>query len=175
MNKNRRLEGKLQLPKYIGNPEHPSVLSPIRVWAVCEIYATTIWEPLRAAMFSPTAWLLLGYSALVRGMMILVTITIPFVLVDRYQYTQRMMGLAYVGLGIGQLLGEFLILLCMGWVKTRIKTTILVVCSLFAPIGLLVYCLTLQHNATSLVPIISMGLLGFGLVMTRVSYSLVAL
>lgn len=69
-----------------------------------ELFKRAVFRPLKM-LISPIVFLLSTYMAFVYGLLYLLFTTITEVFIDTYGFSQGVSGLAYLGLGVGMMLG----------------------------------------------------------------------
>lgn len=137
-----------------------------------EVLLRAIIRPTKMLIFSPVVLLLSLYAALVFGTLFLLFATIPVVFGERYGFNPGTAGLAYLGLGLGMLLGlAFFVLLSdklLGQTKggTAAKPELrLILMKWFAPItptGFFIYGWSAYYQIHWIVPILGTLVIGFG-------------
>jgi MFS family permease len=76
-----------------------------------EIFARSIVRPLKILIFSPIVLLMSIYVSINYGIMYLFFTTMTFVFEDTYHFSSGSVGLSYIGMGVGLIIG-------MGYVGT---------------------------------------------------------
>lgn len=144
------------------------------------LFERSITLPLRMLLFSPIVILFSLYMAVVYGYLYLLFTTITGVFEGDYGFSSSIVGLTYLGIGIGMLSG--LVLFGIASKKTvqmleakkseltpEQRLPIMIPGALFVPIGLFIYGWTAQYHVFWIVPIIGTGFVGLGLITTFVS------
>lgn len=115
------------------------------------VFAASIVRPLKLLMFSPIVFLLSLYVALVYGFLYLLFTTMSQVYHDQYHSSTSIVGLTYIGLGVGSALGLFatgrfsdpishrLTARVKGSKKPEYRLALMIPLSLCLPIGLFWY------------------------------------
>ena len=141
-----------------------------------EILPRAIVRPLKMLIFSPIVLALSAYMALVYGYLYLLFTTLTSVFENTYHFPTSLVGLTYLGLGIGMVSG----ILAYGSLADRMTLSAAAGSTLkpehrlppilpgaaCIPIGLLIYGWTAEKEVFWLVPILSTVLVGLGLILT---------
>lgn len=144
-----------------------------------EILLRAITRPSRMLLFSPTVTLVSVYMAVVFGYLYLLFATFTLVFQSQYGFSQDTVGLAYLGIGVGSLIG----LCCFATVSDRLVIFLSkgremkaehrlcpwIFGSLCIPIGLFWYGWSAQNKLPWIMPIVGTGWVGFGMVATFLS------
>lgn len=146
-----------------------------------EVFFRAIVRPTKMLLFSPICSLLSLYMAYVYGILYLLFTTISPLFIREYGFSQGSSGLAFLGIGIGMLLG----LVCFGIGSDKVVTYLakkrgtprlpeyrfpaLFIGACLVPIGLLLYGWSAERHANYIVPIVGTGLVGAGLLATFMS------
>ncbi|CZR53517.1 related to multidrug resistant protein [Phialocephala subalpina] len=141
------------------------------------LFERSITLPLRMLLFSPIVILFSLYMAIVYGYLYLLFTTITGVFEGSYGFSASIVGLSYLGIGIGMLSGLVLFGIASKKTVERVEAKkgeltpeqrlpIMIPGALFIPIGLFIYGWTAQYHVFWIVPIIGTGLVGFGLITT---------
>ena len=132
---------------------------------------------MKLMFLSPICALMSVYLALVYGIMYLLFTTFTFVFEEHYGFSQSIVGLVYIGLGIGMLLG-LVILGAMsdrimkmlankhsnGVLKPEYRLPMLMYSGPFIPAGLFLYGWAAQNNVQWAVPLLGTLFIGIGLI-----------
>ncbi|GAB1191296.1 hypothetical protein APSETT444_000468 [Aspergillus pseudonomiae] len=166
-----------RLRKETGNLELRSRLDQQQL-SQQEVVIGTLVRPLRILLTSPIVMLLAIDVAIVYGYQYLVFTTLSYIFQDQYHLSTGLSGLVYLGNGIGTILGIFIIghasdkvtehrkkkasdpdepLPPEGWLWPMLPAGMLV------PAGLFWYGWSLQSNAFVVVPLVGLGVFGFGM------------
>lgn len=143
-----------------------------------EVFLRAIVRPTKMLLFSPICSLLSLYMAYVYGILYLLFTTISPLFIQEYGFSQGSSGLAFLGIGIGMLLG----LVTFGVASDKIVTYLankrgttrlpeyrfpaLFVGAALVPIGLLMYGWSAENRVQYVVPIVGTGFVGAGLLAT---------
>lgn len=149
-----------------------------RDWFVCSIV-----RPTRMLFLSPIVFLLSVYVAVIYGYLYLLFTTIPDVFKDHYGFSQGSVGLAYLGIGCGSIIG----LCCLSLVSDRLfrylttthggaskpeyRLPPMIAGSWLVPLALFWYGWAVEKHMHWIWPIVGTSFLGAGLVMAMVSLS----
>lgn len=146
--------------------------------SVQQLLTRSIVRPTKILIFSPIVLTTSLYTGIVYGYQYLMFSTFTYVFEEQYGFPTKSTGLTFLGLGIGSLLGLFVI----GAVSDRIikakskqstgvapgamqpeyRLPPLVVGAFFIPAGLFMYGWSAQYSTHWIVPIIGTGLIGVG-------------
>ena len=116
------------------------------------------------------------YLAIVYGIMYLLFTTFTFVFEENYGFSQDIVGLVYIGLGIGMLVGLAIVGVFSdklikhlankhsnGVLKPEYRLPMLMYSGPFIPIGLFIYGWTAQYNVQWAVPLLGTMFVGVGM------------
>ncbi|OAF98836.1 MFS transporter [Paraphaeosphaeria sporulosa] len=162
-----------RLRKETGNENLTSALAGAKM-KPREVFARGIIRPMRLLIFSPIVASLSIYQGLVYGFMYLLFTTFPIVFQYQYGFSTGTIGLTYLGMGVGSLIG-----LTWGGVwsdalykkkskegagrwKPEYRLLPLVPGCLFIPIGLFWYGWSAQAKVHWIVPIVGTMFMGVG-------------
>ena len=133
-----------RLRKETGNPNLRSKLDsgiPTK-----DFFTRALIRPTRMLIFSPIVLLLSIYMAVVYGYLYLLFTTLTLVFEEKYHFSQGTVGLSFLGIGVGSMLGLVIFgifsdkvvkkLSAKGEMKPEYRLPPLVPGSLFIPIGL---------------------------------------
>ncbi|TGZ76252.1 MFS general substrate transporter [Ascodesmis nigricans] len=141
------------------------------------IFKQAIIRPLQLLFTSPIVFFLSLYTAVNYGYLFLLFTTFPTVFQNIYGFTTGTVGLAYLGLGLGSLLGLF----AMGLISDRLLVRLtakagvrkpefrlppMIYGSALIPIGLFWYGWTAENHVQYMAPIIGTSFVGIGLLTT---------
>lgn len=140
-----------------------------------EIFLRAIVRPTKMLLFSPIVFLLSLYMAVVYGYLYLLFTTITALFEQSYGFSQGSAGLAYLGIGIGMMLG----LVVFGATSDKVVTYLtnknggerkpeyrfphMMIGATMIPIGLFIYGWSAEYRVHYIVPIIGTGFVGMGL------------
>ena len=148
-----------------------------------ELFLLSIVRPAKMLFLSPIVFLLSLYVGLVYGYLYLLFTTITTVFANTYGFNQGSVGLSYLGIGIGSIIGLILLgatsdkLLTYlsakngGEKKPEYRLPPMIPGSLFVPISLFMYGWTAYYHTHWIVPIIGTSFLGLGMLITFVCIS----
>jgi multidrug resistance protein len=160
------------LRKSTGNPAFKSKLAkdiPPR-----EIFIRAISRPMKMLFLSPIVGLMSLYIAINYGILYLFFTTITFVFERKYHFSSGSVGLSYIGVGIGMIVGMAILgvvsdriikqQLAKGNVKPehRLPLQLTLPGAIGLPIGVFVYGWTTYFGIHWIVPIIATAFIGLG-------------
>ncbi|RAK98756.1 MFS transporter [Aspergillus ibericus CBS 121593] len=143
-----------------------------------EVFFNALVRPLKMLLTSPVVMTLAFDVAVVYGYQYLVFTTLSYIFQDVYRLSTGLSGLVYLGDGIGTILGIFAIGYASDKVaeskKARLGTpdeTLapetwlwpMIPASILTPIGLLWYGWSLETRAFPVIPLLGLGVFGFGM------------
>lgn len=163
-----------KLRKETGNPNLRSKLaSKLDKKA---LFKLSIVRPTKMLLFSPIVLALSTYMAVVYGYLYLLFTTITEVFEGQYGFSSGSVGLTYLGIGIGCLLGVAIFgfasdkimkhMSAKGEMKAEYRLPPMIPGSFFIPAGLFLYGWTSQFHVHWIVPIIGTAFVGIGLLAT---------
>ncbi|KAI0099192.1 MFS general substrate transporter [Nemania sp. FL0031] len=138
-----------------------------------DIFRRAILRPLKLLFRTPVVGIMALVVSTVYGYLYLLFTTFPMVFEEQYGFSEGASGLAYLGLGVGFIVG----LIFTGYVSDRLTRTMtekngilkpeyrlppLVVGAISVPIGLIWYGWTAEKRVHWIVPIIGTFFVGFG-------------
>ncbi|KAK2029113.1 MFS general substrate transporter [Colletotrichum zoysiae] len=145
-------------------------------------------RPVKILVYSPVVTLISLYIAVTFGYLNLMFTSFTEIFENYYGFTPDQVGLAYLGLGVGSLVGVALFRLTSdrylakkaadanaagdnsnvpnGGMKPGYRLTNLPIGSLLVPIGLFIYGWTTQYHIHWMVPIVATGLISCGNILT---------
>ncbi|KAI9693735.1 MAG: hypothetical protein M1822_003006 [Bathelium mastoideum] len=160
----------LRLRKETGNPNLRSKMSsglPPR-----EFFKRSIIRPTKLLLFSPICTILCIYTAIIYGTLYLLFTTFTYIFEGQYGFSSGSVGLTYIGIGIGMILGMAIfggasdrILKAKtknGEMKPEYRLPPLVPGSFCVPIGLFIYGWTAQYHEQWAVPLFGTLVVGIG-------------
>ncbi|KAJ4301187.1 hypothetical protein N0V90_003278 [Kalmusia sp. IMI 367209] len=161
-----------RLQKETGNPNLRSKLDsglPPR-----EVFIRSIVRPMKMLIFSPIVLLMSIYVSINYGIMYLFFTTMTFVFEGTYGFSSSSVGLAYLGMGVGLIIG-------MGYVgrasdvyikraqskggakpENRLELPLTIPGAILLPIGVFLYGWTTDKHVHWIVPIIGTAFVGLG-------------
>ncbi len=165
-----------QVKKKTGRQDLRSKLDPCV--STRDVFIRAIIRPSKMLILSPIVLVTSIYMALVLGYLYLLFTTLTQVFQATYGFSQGTVGLTYLGLGIGSLIGLLLFatfsdrliakLSKSGEMKPEYRLFPLILGSLFIPIGLFWYGWSAQKKMFWIMPIIGTGWIGFGMLATLI-------
>ncbi|KAK3718324.1 hypothetical protein LTR37_005137 [Vermiconidia calcicola] len=142
-----------------------------------ELWRRSLLRPMKLMFLSPICALMSLYLAIVYGIMYLLFTTFTFVFQDQYGFSQSIVGLVYIGLGLGMLIGLAVLgatsdrimksqakKYSEGKVKPEYRLPLLMYSGPFIPIGLFIYGWTTEKKTQWAVPLFGTLLVGVGLI-----------
>ncbi|TQV94381.1 hypothetical protein V2A60_002589 [Cordyceps javanica] len=162
-----------RLRRDTGNPHLQSKLkSPLRP---SQLAVATLVRPIKMLIFSPVVLILSVYVAFVMGLLYLLFATFSGVFVGQYGFTMGTSGLAYLGLGIGEMLGVVVFGALgdkivasrtaaenLGTARPEFRLVLMKWFAICIPVGLFIYGWTAYYKVHWFVPILGTALVGFG-------------
>jgi hypothetical protein len=167
-----------RLRKETGNPGLVSKYHKTRPRKVQFLEAVV--RPYKVMLLSPAVATMTLYCAIVYGILYLLYTTISYAFVEVYQFSPIDVGLAYLALGIGLLLGliilgassdrimNYLARKNRGETKPEYRLMPLLLTNWTMPAGLLIYGWTLQHSEQWALPLFGTLLVGFSMIPANV-------
>lgn len=141
-----------------------------------EHFMRSIVRPCKLLFLNPICSLLSLYYAFIYAILYLMFTTYTFVFEETYGFDQGTVGLVYVGIGIGLLLGlgvfnatsdritkSLAARLNNGTLKAEYRLPIVMFAGPFIPIGLFIYGWTAEYRVQWAVPLLGTLLVGFGI------------
>ena len=163
-----------KLKKETGNQQLRSKLDS--GLTVREYFTRALIRPTKMLIFSPIVLLLSIYMAVVYGYLYLLFTTLTLVFERDYHFSQGNVGLVFLGIGVGSLLGLFIFGLASdrivkrmsakGEMKPEYRLPPLIPGSLIIPIGLFWYGWSCKAHLHWIMPIIGTMFVGLGLLAT---------
>lgn len=144
------------------------------------LFWRAISRPLKLLTYSPIVFILSTYGAIVYGYLYLLFTTVPSVYEEVYGFSQGSVGLAYLGIGIGMLIGLLVFGTTTnaimkkkakgpGGMKPEHRLPALIAGAICVPAGLFWYGWSAQRHIAWIMPILGTALFGLGLIATIVS------
>ncbi|MCJ1470930.1 hypothetical protein MMC07_009578 [Pseudocyphellaria aurata] len=141
-----------------------------------ELFKFSIIRPAKMLIFSPIVLALSTFIAVVYGYLYLLFTTITEVFEDRYHFSQGSVGLTYLGIGLGSLVGVFIFGMASdrivkaksvsGEMKPEYRLPPMIPGSFAVPFGLLIYGWSAENEVHWFVPIFGTSLVGLGILAT---------
>jgi MFS family permease len=162
-----------KLRRETGNPKLKSKLDS--GLATRELFIFSIVRPLRMLTLSPICLLISLYVAITAAYLYILFTTFTAVFETQYHWHSDVVGLVFLGLGLGSLMGQIVFTyygnrtaakhIARGDFKPEHRLYIMCVGGFFIPIGLFWYGWSVQAQTHFMVPIIGTSFIGFGLLM----------
>lgn len=146
--------------------------------SVQQLWIRSIKRPTKLLLFSPIVLATSLYAGVVYGYQYLMFSTFTYVFQEQYGFTTNSVGLTFLGIGIGSLLGLFAIGAVSdrmvkakskprpdtpsGTMQPEYRLPPLVVGAFFIPAGLFLYGWSAQYKTHWIVPIIGTAFIGIG-------------
>ncbi|KAH6877322.1 major facilitator superfamily domain-containing protein [Thelonectria olida] len=162
-----------RLQKETGNMKLRSVADTGR--SPGALFRHAIVRPTKMLFFSPIVFLLSLYMAIVYGYLYLIFTAMPILFQQEYGFSTGSVGLAYIGIGAGSVVGLFI----AGGISDPLvrhltkknggepmpeyRLPIMVIASVFVPAGLFLYGWTAEKGDHWILPILGTSFLGFGM------------
>ncbi|CAI7573574.1 unnamed protein product [Penicillium crustosum] len=164
-----------KLQKETGNMNLRSALDTGRTPK--ELFLYSIVRPTKMLFLSPIVFLLSLYVGVIYGYLYLLFTTITSVFEEQYNFSQGSVGLTYLGLGVGSLIGLFILgatsdrllnylSVKNGQKKPEYRLPPMIPGAVFVPISLFMYGWTAYYKTHWIVPIIGTSFLGTGMMIT---------
>jgi MFS family permease len=148
-----------------------------------DLFLFSIVRPTKMLFLSPIVFLLSLYVAIIYGYLYLLFTTISDVFETQYGFSQGSVGLSYLGIGIGSIIG----LVTLGATSDRLlkhlseknggvkkpeyRLPAMIPGSLFVPASLFIYGWTAYYKTHWIVPIIGTSFLGVGMLISFMTVS----
>lgn len=163
-----------RLRKQTGNPDLRSKLD--QDIPKQEFFIRALVRPTKMLLFSPIVLILSIYMAIIYGYLYLLFTTLTRVFEGTYHFSQGNVGLAFLGIGVGSMLGLVIFgalsdrtvkrLAAQGEMKPEYRLPPLIPGSLLIPIGLFWYGWSAEKGIHWIMPIIGTMWVGLGLLAT---------
>lgn len=175
----------VRLRKELNNPHLRSRMDSGLSFRVA--FRQAIVRPLKMLVLSPIVASLATLSAVVYGYLYLVFTTITNVFETNYGFSPDIVGLTFIGVGIGMIAGvaafgvlsdRILVSKARannGEMKPEYRLSIMIPGGLFTPVGFFIYGWTAEKQVFWLVPILGTSLIGAGVMAYFVSFHLLLL
>ncbi|KAJ5558176.1 hypothetical protein N7535_008392 [Penicillium sp. DV-2018c] len=169
-----------KLQKETGNMNLRSALDTGRTPK--DLFLFSIVRPTKMLFFSPIVFLLSLYVGVIYGYLYLLFTTITVVFEQEYGFSEGVVGLSYLGIGIGSFVGlamlgatsdKLIVYLSAksGEKKPEYRLPPLIPGSLFIPASLFMYGWSAYYRVHWIVPIIGTSLLGVGMMISFMAVS----
>ena len=136
------------------------------------IFKRALIRPTKLLLKSPIVAIMSIYVALIYSYLYLFFTTLSSVFMEQYHWRQSVTGLAFIGLGVGSMIGNFAFgavsdrilkrLAAGGEMKPEYRLPPLLIACLLTPIGFLWYGWTVDKKVHYIVPIIGTVFVGLG-------------
>ncbi|CAD6576900.1 MAG: hypothetical protein ASARMPRED_007937 [Alectoria sarmentosa] len=162
----------VRLRKELNNPHLRSKMDSGLSYSVA--FRQAIIRPLKMLLFSPIVASLATLSAVVYGYLYLVFTTITNVFETNYGFSPNIVGLTFMGVGLGMMTGvaafgglsdRILVRKARannGELKPEYRLSIMIPCGLCTPVGFFIYGWSAEKHVFWLVPILGTSLIGAG-------------
>jgi hypothetical protein len=169
-----------KLQKKTGNMKLRSALDTGRTPR--DLFMFSIVRPTKMLFLSPIVFILSLYVGVIYGYLYLLFTTISGVFEGQYGFSQGSVGLSYLGIGIGSLLGlavlgttsdrilKYLSKKNGGVKKPEYRLPAMIPGSFFVPASLFIYGWTAYYKVHWIVPIIGTSFLGIGMLISFVRF-----
>ncbi|CAM1509306.1 Fc.00g030450.m01.CDS01 [Cosmosporella sp. VM-42] len=163
-----------KLRKETGNPKLRSALDTGRTTK--ELFNLAIVRPSKMLLFSPIVFLLSLYMAIIYGYLYLLFTAMPAIFEGQYGFSTGSVGLSYLGIGVGSMIGLFIAAGTSdrtvtyltkkngGERKPEYRLPVIILASFFVPLGLFLFGWTAEKNDHWILPIIGTSFLGLGMI-----------
>ncbi|KAF2678778.1 MFS general substrate transporter [Lentithecium fluviatile CBS 122367] len=168
-----------RLQKETGNMDLRSALDTGK--SPKDLFRISIVRPIRMLLFSPVVFIISLFLGIIYGYMYLLFTTFPRIFEGQYGFSERSIGLTYLGVGVGAMIG----LGTMGAISDRIVTGLtkrhggkpkpeyrlpaMLLGAIVVPAGLFLYGWTAEKKVHYIAPIIGSAFLGAGVMLTFMS------
>lgn len=139
-----------------------------------EIFIRSIVRPMKMLIFSPIVLLMAIYVSISYGIMYLFFTTMTFVFEGTYHFSSGSVGLSYLGIGVGLMVGMIYVGIASdihikraqaagGAIpENRLELPLTIPGAILLPAGVFIYGWTTDKQVHYIVPIIGTALVGFG-------------
>ncbi|KAF1809713.1 putative MFS multidrug transporter [Eremomyces bilateralis CBS 781.70] len=168
-----------KMRKETGNEQLRSALDDGR--APREVFMLSIIRPLRMLFLSPIVFIFSAYTAVIYGILYLLFTTISTTFENVYHFSQGSVGLAFLGIGVGSLIGLFFFgaasdlllkrLAKGGVLKPEYRIPPLIPGAAFVPVGLFWYGWSIEKEIHWIMPIVGTGFVGVGMIAVMMTVS----
>lgn len=143
-----------------------------------DLFLLSIVRPSKMLMFSPIVQLVSLYMAVTYAYIYLLFTTFSTVYTTQYNFSAGSVGLSFIGIGAGALLGQLVTTyfgnliahkhMAKGDFKPEHRLPMMIPGAIMIPAGLFWYGWTAETKAHWILPILGTGLVGFGMMLTFV-------
>lgn len=144
-----------------------------------QLFLYSIVRPTKMLAFSPIVFSLSLYVAIVYSYLYLMFTTVTVIFETQYNFPNDLVGLAFLGIGIGSFGGQFIYThvanrsyaahMAKGDFRPEHRLETMVPGAFMVPISLFWYGWSVQANVHWMCPIVGMSVFGFGLLLIFVS------
>jgi MFS family permease len=141
-----------------------------------ELFKFSIVRPAKMLFGSTICFAISLYIAITYAYLYILFTTFTAVFSGQYGWTGGIVGLSFLGLGVGSLIGQFTYIhfgnkvvnkhIQRGDFRPEHRLRIMCIGGFFIPIGLFIYGWSVQFQTHFMVPLFGTGIIGFGLLMT---------
>ena len=141
-----------------------------------DLFLFSIIRPAKMLTQSTICFAISLYVAITYSYLYILFTTFTAVFTNQYGWHGGVLGLSFLGLGIGSLIGQFVFThfsnatvakhLARGDFKPEHRLHMMTIGGFFLPVGLFWYGWSVQAQTHFMVPIVGTGVMGFGLLMT---------
>jgi len=141
-----------------------------------QLFKFSIVRPAKMLFCSTICFAISLYVAITYAYLYILFTTFSVVFRDQYGWHGGILGLSFLGLGVGSLIGQFTYIHFGNKVVTKHsrrgdfqpehRLYMMTIGGFFIPVGLFIYGWTVQAHVHYMAPLVATGLIGFGLLMT---------
>ncbi|KAF1843634.1 MFS general substrate transporter [Cucurbitaria berberidis CBS 394.84] len=141
-----------------------------------DLFKFSIIRPTKMLFLSAICFAISLYIAITYAYLYILFTTFTAVFTKQYGWHGGIMGLSFLGLGVGSLVGQFIYIhygnkivnrhIQRGDFRPEHRLYVMTIGGFFIPIGLFMYGWSVHFHTHYMVPIAATGLIGFGLLMT---------
>lgn len=141
-----------------------------------ELFKRSIFRPTKLLFFAPICTVISIYCAYTYCILYIFFTTVSPVFADQYGWEGGILGLSFLGMGIGSLIGMFVFThfdrriaakhTALGDFHPEHRLGLMCIGGFFIPVGLLWYGWAAEYKTHYMVPTMGTAVLGFGLLMT---------
>lgn len=141
-----------------------------------DLFKFSIVRPTKMLLRSPICSVISVYCAMTYAYLYILFTTFSAVFSDQYGWEGGVVGLSFLGLGIGSLIGQWVFThfgnkivrkaIANNTFQPEHRLYLMTMGGVFLPVGLFWYGWSVQAKTHYMVPIVGTGVLGFGLLMT---------
>ncbi|KAF2099723.1 MFS general substrate transporter [Rhizodiscina lignyota] len=141
-----------------------------------DLFFFSIVRPSKMLLFSPIVQAISTFVAIEYAYLYMLFTTFTSVFEEQYHFAPTLVGLAFLGLGVGQICGQLVYTfygdrlpkrhMAAGTFKPEHRLPMMIPAAFCLPIALFIYAWTVQAKVFWIVPIIATGIFGFGLLLS---------